>query len=112
MPRPKGSTKIANMSVAELEGRISAATEKKQKLEEDAASVQAKIAEQKATIKEIQKEIKKEEKEIEKLTAQIEVAKEREKVAAQKEEAQNVVGELLAQGMTMDEILELARSRK
>ena len=110
MPRPKGSKNkkkriaVEGMSVEEL---IAQRTEAKAALEAERDEVAAVAAEQKARLKALKSDIRKLDKELAQLEAQKAAAEAATAAEAAKAALQVKIDELLAQGKTLDDIMNM-----
>ena len=110
MPRPKGSKNkkkrivVEGMSVEEL---IAQRTEAKNALEAERDEVAAVVAEQNAKLKAIKSDIRKLDKELAQLEEQKAAAEAAAATDAAKAAVQGKIDELLAQGKTLDDIMNM-----
>ena len=112
MPRPKGRKNkkkriaVEGMSIEEL---IAQRTEAKAALEAEQDEVAAVVAEQKATLKALKAEIKKLDKELAQLEAQKSAAESAAAAEAAKAALQGKIDDLLAQGKSLDDIMNMLK---
>ena len=106
MPRPKGSKNKKKLVPADsIEALLAQRAEAKAALEVERDEVAAELAEQKAKLKELNTEIKKIDKELANLEEQKAAAEAAAAAQAAKDTVQNKVAELMAQGLSLEDIM-------